>query len=517
MKVILPLLFLLCISLPLPNQQVVAQQNFDSSQFLTQIIQKLQDYAIYTNGTLDGWLNRVNGTNYYSDLVYNGYTVGVAGIGDFLINAYKAGNDNALQLIQDAVNHFAETGVTDNQNRTYWERFSTLDSDPWTGNRYGSAGILNFLGHAYQLGIPNATESLLDNGVKWLMSTQDPYGYWPIQEDSYVTTGIDYGAAGMASALLNLYKITSNPDYLNYSITIADYLAGLATFDDPYVQIPWTPAVDDPDFLGQRFSGIAVGEAGIMDFYYQLYNTTHETKYLDISIGLAEDLINIDLGGYWPEGTVDYLDPCPNYNDKGDATALIGFRVGATGTSYELLQLYQNHGNSDYLNSALQTAEFVAPFLLADGSVSAGLYLDEYQFTGLSLGAAGVANYFVELYKYNSNAMYYAYAERILSHLYQLMVQYGLVPFDELDLKEGFSFSYDEGLAGIGNSLLNFMSVEAPAIPYSFPNSTHTSSTSTSPQNSESTLRATPYNVYMSLLAIPVLILVKKSIKIHNL
>ncbi|KKL51346.1 hypothetical protein LCGC14_2296420, partial [marine sediment metagenome] len=73
--------------------------SFDATQFIEEIINTLINEAQYENESLLGWIHEFNSKHQPDKLFYSGYQVGVAGIGDFLIDAYTAGFDNLTSIL----------------------------------------------------------------------------------------------------------------------------------------------------------------------------------------------------------------------------------------------------------------------------------------------------------------------------------------------------------------------------------------------------------------------------------
>lgn len=396
-----------------------------------------------------GWPYRLNSTIEGDERWYRGYTAGMAGIGDFLLHAYQSGIIESKKLLDEIIDHYLFDFYVSNDRGIYWGRFANENTAGWLGVRYGSSGILKFLGHVYQ-DYNNSAEILqrIEKGYEWLVNQEDDEG-WPITPTGYITTGWEYGALGIADAMLDLYKATANNTYLQDAKRVSDWLIGLGVWKEEILSIPWTPIGEDTEFENLSVTGLAAGEAGIIEFLIRLYEETSNEAYRSAAVGLGNHLVSVDQGGFWKDGSVSYITKL--YSDN---TGLTGYFVGSTGIAKVMLDLYDLTDDKRYLESAVRVEKFVENYLHVD-RVALGINLEASQFTGLSKGSAGVALYYLLLFERYQINRHEINGINILDHLVSLLDS-GLIAVDEKESPNilGYSFNLDEGLAGIGEVLL---------------------------------------------------------------
>lgn len=448
-----PQLILIIILLILGNIQVSSGLTIDEELSYTSSVERIIDYleqhAIYDEELLKGWPYRLNSTIKGDDRWYRGYTAGMAGIGDFLLDALDNGINQSNKLLDEIIYHYMNDYYESNVEGIYWGRFAQENTNGWLGIRYGTSGILKFLIHAYKSYYHHdSLLELIELSYTWLLDQKDDEG-WPMSPGGYITTGWEYGGVGIADAILDLYEATGNQTYLTLALEITDSILGFGTWNGSMYIIPWTPYGNNTEYEDFIASGIGVGEAGIIKFLLRINNIADSDEYSKKIIGLGNHLLNIDFGGYFPQGSVSYITRL--YSDN---TGLTGYYVGSSGIADIFLKLYDESNNHEFLKSAARVEKFIENFI-ENNSVSLGIDLDVSQFTGLTKGSSGVAYYYLSLYERYGNDRHISTAKGILDHLSEIL-QDGLIPIDENDHLDtlGFSFNIDEGLAGIGKIML---------------------------------------------------------------
>ncbi|MHA2253956.1 MAG: lanthionine synthetase LanC family protein, partial [Candidatus Kariarchaeaceae archaeon] len=434
---------------------ITLTNNFNATEFVNLIIDSLYQEARFDeNDSLIGWILLKNTTREYDEFVFRGYQWGVAGIGDFLLDAYLAGYTDASSLMDDSITHLVENIVEDGDEGYYWPRIAIIRSDGWPGHRYGNAGIAKFLARVQAENSSLDLQTIIEEAFVWVKNQQNEDGI-PIQDrGTYITTGIEYGAAGIGSSLLEVYKNLQISTYLSFAEDMANWIIQVGAWKDDRFRVIWTPYGDNTEFDGFHATGLSVGMAGIMDFMLDLFETTSNSTYKEVAIGMANDLLVTDQGGYWYDGAVSYITKYVHGN-----SGLVGYNVGSTGIAEQLLRIYDLTSDQQLLESSARVEKFVEHFSHEDGSISAGIINDVVKPTGLGLGSAGIAEYYLNLYERFKNDRHLEVSTRILTHLYDLYIQYGLIPVDENDLEIGYSFDIERGLAGIGKVLLHYEQV----------------------------------------------------------
>ncbi|OLS28202.1 MAG: hypothetical protein HeimC2_08570 [Candidatus Heimdallarchaeota archaeon LC_2] len=442
-----------------PSEYNLSQFSFNSSDFIEDIISELEREAVYENEKLLGWPFRLNGPFENHERMYRGYNVGMAGIGEFLLNAYNKGYNKSKPLLDDIITHFIENAELSLGGGHYWGRFSNEDTGGWTGLRYGNAGIIKFLSNIDKSNYNTSLTTLIESGYTFLKSLQLDDGSWPMTENGYITTDTQYGAVGIGTSFLELYQNTGNSTYYDEATNIGNYLINNGYWEEDRFLIPWTPQAIESEFDGLIVYGKSGGLAGIIDYLNKLYLLTLNHTFLDTSIGLGKSILYSDLGGYWPDGSVSYVSRIYTSN-----IALTGYDVGSSGIAVSLLDLYdtmdsEQISQNQILEASARAEKFVLALLNDDYSLPVGLAYQMNKITGKSLGSAGLALHQLELYERYGTPRHMDLAINIFSHLHDLFKSNTGLPLDESDIVYGYSFNLEDGIAGIGNILLYLESV----------------------------------------------------------
>ncbi|MCE7734920.1 MAG: hypothetical protein GPJ54_08595 [Candidatus Heimdallarchaeota archaeon] len=433
----------------LRNGSEITQIPFNSSQFIIDIINVLEDSAVYEEGKLLGWPFRSQGPFENSERKYRGYNVGMAGIGDFLLSVYNEGYLDAKPILDEIIQHLRDNAVDSLLVGKYWGRFSDEDTAGWTGLRYGNAGIIKFLSRLIKLNYTTGLIDLIEEGFTYLKAMQLEDQSWPMTEDGYITTDSQYGAVGIGNSFLEMYENLGNTTYLQEAIDIGNYLIDNGIWEDDRFLITWTTQTIGSEFDGLIVYGKSAGLAGIMDYFKELFILTENTEYLEIMTGLANTILFNDLGGYWPDGSVSYVSRIHTTN-----IALTGYDVGSSGIAHSLLGLTEFNNNQELLNASARAEKFVISLINDDFSLPVGLTYQTNKLTGKSLGTAGLALLQLQMYEKFGTERHLDLAINILNHLYSLFESNQKIPLDEADLSFGYSYNLEDGIAGIGEILL---------------------------------------------------------------
>lgn len=431
----------------------VSLSEFNASKFIDDMIVSLEENAVYDNEVLLGWIRPYFDGSNPDPYIFNGYQTGIAGIGDFLLDAYLIGHSNALPLLLTITNRLIQNYTIDPTGGIYWVKYANFDSDGWLGDRYGNVGIARFLARAQFEGVISDVDEIVEQSYLWVKNHQLDDGRWPYDEydESQTTTGLEYGAAGIAYSFTQSYRYLGNNSYLDDAISIADWILQKGTYEGDIFYIPWSLIEDGSEFEGERYTGIGVGSAGIIQLMIEMYDLTTDINYYDAIVGLANDLLARDLGGFWPLGSLRYITNLLGH------TALIGYLTGASGIADILNQVYDLTKDSRYLESSIRSEKWMESLITENGTVGMGLQREDRFFTGLTLGSSGVAKFFINQYE-NYHVLRQAdHATSILNHLHETLLQYGMMPIEENELRNGFSWTIDNGLAGIGKVVVDYI------------------------------------------------------------
>ncbi|MCY3414891.1 MAG: hypothetical protein INQ03_24790 [Candidatus Heimdallarchaeota archaeon] len=437
--------FVFIILLLLLSQPVLIDAETDT---IETIISSLDENAIYDGEILLGWPYRINSSLGGNDRLYVGYTTGMAGVGHFLLDAYDQGYESALPLIQDILHYFKTQYVEDN-GTIYWPRMSNQLSDGWMGIRYGWAGVMKFISHAF--GILNDLDLplLMERSLTWFDQQKLEDG-WPINPGGYITTGWEYGAAGLIDAFLDMLITTGNRTYLDKAVEVGHWIVEQGYSNDSEFIIPWSPnEYGSNEYDNLIVTGSGVGIAGIIQQLLRITVIQEEPILLEAAKGMGQYLLRINQGGYWDDTSVGYIT-----NLYDGHLGLTGYHIGAAGFIPTFLSLFDITGDEHYLEVIAQIERFLEA-MTSFNQVDLGMTYDKSQFTGYSKGSAGVAQAYLDLYRYFGINHHLQKAEGIVTQLSQLVYQ-GLVPIDEKEQPNilGFAFNLEEGIAGIGKVIL---------------------------------------------------------------
>ena len=424
--------------------------SFNATVFVDDIISTLVSEAEYDDGVLKGWQYRKDSSSSSDDRYYIGYQTGIAGIGDFLLSAYLSGFESSKAILDEIVNYFMTEYSESLSEGVYWPRRTDAPTSGWTSQRYGSAGVLSFLSRVYS--DYNQSADLLDvmeQGYTWLLDQKNDEGY-PMSPMGYVTTGFEYGAMGIGLSMLDLYDSTSDSSYLDDAKVVADWIIDQSTVVDDTLQVVWAANGQGTHFEDVRVTGYGAGITGVVEYFLNLYSASNDEVYLDAAIQLGNDLIDLDLGGYWFNGSVDYITGLNHSN------ALTGYYVGSSGIAIKLLDLFDQTNNASYLNSAARVEKFIEYTTDDNGLTDLGLVHNSSHYLGLSKGSAGIAQYYIDLYNRYGEQRYLDSTKLILDNIYAEYDNNATI-IDVSDSSMGYSFNLDEGLAGIGMVMLNLL------------------------------------------------------------
>ena len=197
---------------------------------------------------------------------------GVAGIGFTLGETWRATKDDAYRRAALAVVRRLEASAAPVGKGVEWNNKTDIIS--------GGAGITLFLLYADEtLHAPNARalaikagDRLIDLGVpdkggaKWAM---DP-------TSARLMPNFSHGTAGIAYVFATLYKVTREPRFLEAALAGAKYLQAIAKTDGDICLVQH----DQPDNLDLYYLGWCHGPAGTARLFYQLYVATGDKTWM---------------------------------------------------------------------------------------------------------------------------------------------------------------------------------------------------------------------------------------------
>ncbi|KYK31995.1 MAG: hypothetical protein AYK22_00095 [Thermoplasmatales archaeon SG8-52-3] len=320
-------------------------------------------------------------------LYYTGLYVGAAGTGESFLNLYKTLSDTFyLEYASGAANWLLSVAVFENQNECKWPS-SQYATDYCTDIIYGAAGIGLFLLQMYDL--TNNIEYLNYSRYagNWLINQAKPSGSgykWEVSNNCpYIYTGFSHGAAGIGYFLAKLFEHTNNSQFLEYAKGAAQWLIDIAVTESGGCKW-WSKEGDTPSYA----TGWCHGPAGTCLLFMKLYQITSENIYLTYAEMGSTWLISLAIpseGGYkWP-----HYQGSPNY----DTTIC----HGAAGIGDFFLRMSDLTNEGFYYDYAKGAAEW----LKSVADTSAGDYrwatFGSY-YTGFSTGTSGIGLFFLRIY-----------------------------------------------------------------------------------------------------------------------
>ena len=207
---------------------------------------------------------------------------------------------------------------------------------------------------------------------------------WPASDapGTYVSTGVDSGAAGIGLFYLRLYRVTGDSAYLNKAHQAADYVDSQYRANGNYGDYDW-------------LSGVAGGG----EFFLALYAETGDSTFLDRASFAGDWLVNnaiADASGY-------------HWEFPGVTSVYTSLAHGAGGVALFLARLYQATGNTKYLQYAEGAARWLRQFTVPLGNSGIGwkrLTTDTVTYNGWCGGSAGVYFILKKLWQVTGNADY---------------------------------------------------------------------------------------------------------------
>lgn len=207
-------------------------------------------------------------------------------------------------------------------------------------------------------------------------------------------TDIISGAAGIGLFLLQMSDATGDAKFKNAVKAAADGLIQRAEkVGDGY---RWRSTAS----LDRYYTGFSHGTAGVAHFLLQVYSETQDKRYLEYAEGGARWLLSESAkdgsGLRWP-----------HYEPGAKDQFMSGWCHGPAGTARFFLAVYATTKNEKYLGAAKGGAEWLMATL--DPSKP------DAPFFGMSMccGAAGVGDFFLDLFLATGEDRYLEYAARV--------------------------------------------------------------------------------------------------------
>ncbi len=362
-------------------------------------------YLTVTEGVA-GWLQKIkkeyNGFywNTYSTLkiISSGWAGGAAGIGTFFLDVFQStGNQTYLDYANSAA-QWLLANATQASGGYRWENYVGSEKSE-TGFYSGVTGIEAFF-HELFASTGNQTYLTYAKGaVQWLLSQMQTGGggfYWRNDTKSEeILTSLGAGVAGIGVGFLEAANRPWSTDSLQYAESTARWLVSVA--EPSGAGYRWKKSE-----LGSLEYQNASGTAGIGKLFIEAFLHTGNSTYLDYIRGVAERIIALAR----PNGT--------GYKWLESSYHFTGLISGAAGIAGFLLQAFSCTGNETYLNYSKGAAEWLISMARSAGGGYSWCDGEESSFnqnyTGYMHGAAGIGEFFLDLFVRTGNQTYLNYS-----------------------------------------------------------------------------------------------------------
>ncbi|GAA4271407.1 lanthionine synthetase LanC family protein [Aquimarina gracilis] len=319
--------------------------------------------------------------NTIQDTIYNSKKVGLysglAGIGFALTEVFKTTREEKYKK--------AVLKTVDILDRSSKKSLTGIHWDSITDIVYGSAGIGLYLQHvADELSSKKADSLaiLVGNGLLDHAVQEDKGIRWKaFPNDSYFFDNFSHGASGIGYFLIKSYERTQDKKYLAAAIGAGDFLDSISN-EKGYVP-HHLPNKEELYYLNW-----CNGPVGTSRFYYLLYETTKDQKWLDKITFSANHLM---LEG------IDYKETSGYWNNVGKC-------CGATGVAEYYLWLFEITGNIEYLEFSEKMTQRIVYQSTQEKGYMKWIHAENRKSpdviaaqTGLMQGSAGIGLWFLQI------------------------------------------------------------------------------------------------------------------------
>ncbi len=244
--------------------------------------------------------------------------------------------------------------------------------------------------------------------------------------DFEIYYGYEWGAAGIASALISSTTIIPPPVNLNASIQKAiDYIIQNRFRFQGNDYFAWEKG---PKLQTGIYPGIKYGAAGIILTLTDAYQYSKNDSYLDLAKTTMQELMNQAVDNLTlPHWGYSYGTP-----SSGDGIALTGINFGATGVIKAALALYKTTKDTSYLQIAQKIFNWIHSVSQTKGNdiISVPWYTHVPGFLSVEIyeyarGMAGIAPTLMELGILAQNTTIQEFARKLGNYLVQTQLDDG--------------------------------------------------------------------------------------------
>lgn len=320
--------------------------------------------------------------------------------------AAEIGNTNA-DLLHGALEsaRWIRTSGKDSTHGRYWlpepdhpEKSTTVS--PVNGIYSGSAGIVLFF---LQLAKATADPSYLEDarkGADFLVAT---WHELPTGNELLPGTNLSFytGLSGVAFVLAEVWKATGETKYRDAALSATQSLADAAKPSGNGVA--WSPS-----------PGI-IGDSSVILYLLYAARTFNRTEYRALAARGGEHLL--ELAEQQAAGGVRWKGVAPTLLGLPEETYFPNFELGTAGIAFTLARLYEETGESRFLETAKQGALHLEKIATVSGRGALISYrypdLEDVYYLGFCHGPAGTARLFYQLYKVTKDRAYLDWTETL--------------------------------------------------------------------------------------------------------
>jgi lantibiotic modifying enzyme len=306
---------------------------------------------------------------------------GTPGVVLFFLEAYySTGNKRYLEDACEGANHL----------------LASISEEKNTGLYTGIAGIGFVLEETFKASGKKKYRDGVRLCIRLIRSRAENKGKG-IQWDKY--TDIISGSAGTGLFLLYIAKKLEDPGLYDLAARAG---TGLLEIGIPEKNgLKWFMSPDYPKLM-PNFSH---GTAGIAYFLATLYQHTKKREFLDGALAGAKYLLAIAKTGG---------DACLIFHHEPDGKDLyyLGWCHGPVGTARLFYRLYEVTGDKTWFDWVKKSANAILKSGIPEKQTPG-----YWNNVGRCCGAAGVAEFFLDLYRITKNKDYLAFSKRVTNHI----------------------------------------------------------------------------------------------------
>ena len=299
-----------------------------------------------------------------------------------------------------SIETFLSRNRSDTEAGTAWKRTPT--GKPSHSFYHGSAGVM-----VYYIELYLATDDT--DYLSTAISAGDnllAYVNQKASAEEFITIGFYSGWPGLVYALTELFKVSHEPRFKKGAITALNRITAQAS--NIGAGLGWIEPIPFSDITGitgtREVIDLSVGSAGVGIIYLYAYRQGLLSD-LELARKTADRLLEV------AEATEDGLRWLMMVDMAFPFTAP-NFAHGGAGVGYFLADLYEETGDSRYLEAAISAADYVKSRSVAQQQGHLVCHNEEQQpptlfYLGVCHGPAGTGRFMYLLYKITGNDNYF--------------------------------------------------------------------------------------------------------------